>query len=543
MCADLGLAPARYGWGAVLYRIPDGTQFTLFTPDIDYMNQLSEAQSAGVPFHFGDLELGRFQHLGGGWPIGWERPRGRIPAGIARLLFSVEFALLGFVALRAAGITLFPGLKPPDRVAAVALGATVLAGLLFLVFPLGERPSGLVGAAADWDQEAVRRRLWALLGAVIAVGGLGGLAVTRVLAPSDRQVLAGSAIGALVAAVGGMARVIGHRRTLGQEAVALLRRACRNPAALLTDRELARLEVLLTASWVPGSRTSWMTARTARAFTSELAKPEQARSSYLAPCLNRTLSWVENGSGLVGTFHTGVGLATNLSSLPDQYPSIRLAIRMFTRLSRWRPRYYKRSASARYAGLPESGSTGNAVADHYADGTYRWWHLSVPSPELVQAVADGWLSGPARVLDVGCGIGTEAAHLHALGWQAAGIDLSRVALRAAAACNPGPAYLQADLLRAPLRSSSVDACLDRGCFQYLAASDRAGYAAEISRVLRPGGKLLLRAPLRAAGVRNDITEQVIRTTFTGWQIEHMERTAIPSDTRTFEVLLVHLVRL
>jgi hypothetical protein len=34
------------------------------------------------------------------------------------------------------------------------------------------------------------------------------------------------------------------------------------------------------------------------------------------------------------------------------------------------------------------------MSDHYADGTYGWWHLSVPSPELVQAVADRWLSGP-----------------------------------------------------------------------------------------------------------------------------------------------------
>jgi len=182
------------------------------------------------------------------------------------------------------------------------------------------------------------------------------------------------------------------------------------------------------------------------------------------------------------------------------------------------------------------------MSDHYADGTYRWWHLSVPSPELVRAVADGWLSGPARVLDVGCGLGTEAAHLHSLGWQAIGIDLSWEALAAATARNPGPAYIQTDLLRTPLRSSSVDACLDRGCFHYLAAGDRPGYAAEMSRILRPGGKLLLRASLRAAGVRNDISEQVIVTTFASWRIEHLERAQVPSDTRSLDMLLVRLVR-
>ena len=102
--------------------------------------------------------------------------------------------------------------------------------------------------------------------------------------------------------------------------------------------------------------------------------------------------------------------------------------------------------------------------------------------------------------------------------------------------------MRADLLQTPLRSSSVDACLDRGCFQYLAAQDRAGYAAELCRVLRPGGKLLLRASLRAAGVRNDISENVIVGTFSAWRIEQMQRAEIPSDTRTLEVLLVRLAR-
>lgn len=49
-------------------------------------------------------------------------------------------------------------------------------------------------------------------------------------------------------------------------------------------------------------------------------------------------------------------------------------------------------------------------------------------------------------------------------------------------------------------------------------------------MLRPGGKLLLRASLRAAGVRNDVTEQVIRASFARWTINSMQQTQIPSDT-------------
>ena len=72
------------------------------------------------------------------------------------------------------------------------------------------------------------------------------------------------------------------------------------------------------------------------------------------------------------------------------------------------------------------------------------------------------------------------------------------------------------------------------------AGDRLGYAGELRRVLRPGGKFLLRASLHTAGVRNDMDEVVIGCTFAGWQIERMEQTAVPSDTRMLDVLLVRL---
>jgi hypothetical protein len=29
------------------------------------------------------------------------------------------------------------------------------------------------------------------------------------------------------------------------------------------------------------------------------------------------------------------------------------------------------------------------MAEPYVDGVYRWWHLSVPSPDLIEAEADG----------------------------------------------------------------------------------------------------------------------------------------------------------
>lgn len=89
---------------------------------------------------------------------------------------------------------------------------------------------------------------------------------------------------------------------------------------------------------------------------------------------------------------------------------------------------------------------------------------------------------------------------------------------------------------------SFEIALDRGCFHYLPVSDRLRYESELRRVLTPGGRLLLRASLRAAGVRNDISEDVIRATFAKWDLRSVERAEIPSDTRLLEVLMVRLER-
>jgi SAM-dependent methyltransferase len=180
------------------------------------------------------------------------------------------------------------------------------------------------------------------------------------------------------------------------------------------------------------------------------------------------------------------------------------------------------------------------MADHYADGTCRWWHLSRPSPELLSAISDGWLPPAGRVLDVGCGLGTEAGYLASAGWHAAGIDVSGTAIVQAAARHEDATFLCADVRQLPFRRHCLDAAVDRGCFHYLPAADRRRYADELSRVLRPAGKLLLRASLRVAGRRNDITEAVITQTFAGWRLEHVERAEVPSDTRVLEVIVARL---
>ncbi|HTX26967.1 MAG TPA: methyltransferase domain-containing protein [Streptosporangiaceae bacterium] len=178
--------------------------------------------------------------------------------------------------------------------------------------------------------------------------------------------------------------------------------------------------------------------------------------------------------------------------------------------------------------------------DPYADGTFRWWHLERPSPELLAAEADGWL-GPAGVaVDLGCGLGAEAGYLAAAGWRAVGVDLSAPALLAAARARDGARFARADVLRLPLREHSADVLLDRGCFHYLAAADRDAYAAQARRALRPGGRLLLRACRTAAGVANDIEPGLIERVFAGWRLDQIAVQDIPSQTRRMPAVVARL---
>jgi len=181
-----------------------------------------------------------------------------------------------------------------------------------------------------------------------------------------------------------------------------------------------------------------------------------------------------------------------------------------------------------------------AGADPYATEVYRWWHLSHPSPELRAALDEAWLVPPGRVLDLGCGLGTELAFLARQGFATVGVDLSAIALRRASARYGDVCFVQADVLALPFEAEVFDVLLDRGCFHYMPPERRSEYEHEARRVLRPGGRLLLRACLRAAGVRNDIDEATVHETFAHWRVRQLARTDIPSDTRRLEALIARL---
>jgi ubiquinone/menaquinone biosynthesis C-methylase UbiE len=101
-------------------------------------------------------------------------------------------------------------------------------------------------------------------------------------------------------------------------------------------------------------------------------------------------------------------------------------------------------------------------------------------------------------------------------------------------------FVQADVLQLPFSQASFDVVLDRGFFHYLQAAHRRRYATEVQRVLRADGRFLLRACLYAQGIRNDLTEPLIRQVFTGWRIVSCQQASIPSDTRQMIAFVIRL---
>lgn len=128
----------------------------------------------------------------------------------------------------------------------------------------------------------------------------------------------------------------------------------------------------------------------------------------------------------------------------------------------------------------------------------NWQHWDPPRvpDELVAAVGDGLVCRGQTALDIGSGAGCEAVFLAREGVDVIGVDASRPALELARekASETGVEvdWRLGDAACLPVEDDSVDFALDRGCFHIIARRRRPLYAAEVARVLRPGGNLLLR---------------------------------------------------
>lgn len=123
------------------------------------------------------------------------------------------------------------------------------------------------------------------------------------------------------------------------------------------------------------------------------------------------------------------------------------------------------------------------------------WHSEQPTSILGRALGAGWMKPGDRVLEVGCGLGTNTEWLARSGLDVTAIDLSRMAIwraRRRLRKNGLTAKLYwADFLRG-LDEQPFDVVLDRATLHSFPDGElRARFAAQLGGLVKAGGSALL----------------------------------------------------
>ncbi len=150
----------------------------------------------------------------------------------------------------------------------------------------------------------------------------------------------------------------------------------------------------------------------------------------------------------------------------------------------------------REAGLGKGRGPGRVMSRNLLTDNPELYEARFPDPDrLAGRWAEDCLrrlgAGP-RVLDLGCGTGRDAAHLHGAGRTVTAADLSEAMLAHARARHPGPTYVRADLHGFDLGRAAFDAvvCLDSSLLYCHTDDQLDGFLASCRQALSPGGLLV-----------------------------------------------------
>jgi SAM-dependent methyltransferase len=124
----------------------------------------------------------------------------------------------------------------------------------------------------------------------------------------------------------------------------------------------------------------------------------------------------------------------------------------------------------------------------------QWWYVgqrAVAHAVLEPALAARGTRAPPRILDAGCGTGGGLVHLARIG-EATGLDLAPEAM---AGCRArGVRAVRGALLALPFPDRTFDVVASLDVIYHAWVPDDGAAVAEMARVVRPGGLLLVRVP-------------------------------------------------
>lgn len=135
------------------------------------------------------------------------------------------------------------------------------------------------------------------------------------------------------------------------------------------------------------------------------------------------------------------------------------------------------------------------------------WDNDVPNPLLADWLDNQPSDGAGRrALVVGCGLGRDAEHIAAYGFDTTAFDVSETALQGARQRFPASPvhYVTADLLNPPSAwDRAFDLVVESITVQSLPLSVRATAIGNVARMVAPGGRLVVISGIRAEGEQVD----------------------------------------
>ncbi|HTK09063.1 MAG TPA: methyltransferase domain-containing protein [Ktedonobacteraceae bacterium] len=166
------------------------------------------------------------------------------------------------------------------------------------------------------------------------------------------------------------------------------------------------------------------------------------------------------------------------------------------------------------------------------------WDSGITPPELMEAVMGENALPAGRMLDIGCGTGTNCLTLALLGWHTVGVDFSPLAIEQAnkkadavaqdiARAGGSTRFIQADVTQ--LVSPAPDECfsllLDLGCLNGISPDLHERYAQAVAQHALPGALFLLYAHLptgQTEGLIGCAPEEIDRLFAKTFQLERRE---------------------
>lgn len=130
------------------------------------------------------------------------------------------------------------------------------------------------------------------------------------------------------------------------------------------------------------------------------------------------------------------------------------------------------------------------------DNTWPWFSKTL-DPDVINFINAHNIDS-AKILDLGTCSGAQAIALANMNFEVVGTDISHTALNKAIALAEEqsikikPNFLIDDILETKLAGNQFDLILDRGCFHSICCISTKKYIANLKKILKPGGKIILK---------------------------------------------------